>query len=42
MDVSHYQAVTDWKAVKADGVKFVYIKATESNGYLDPQADASF
>lgn len=42
MDVSHYQAVTDWKAVKADGIKFVYIKATESNGYLDPQADAHF
>jgi lysozyme len=42
MDLSHYQVVTDWKAVKADGVEFVYIKATEGNSYADPKADSHF
>jgi len=29
IDVSHFQGDVDWKAVKADGVGFAYIKASE-------------
>jgi len=39
IDISHYQIVKDWNAVKADGVEMVIIKATQghalsSNSYL--------
>lgn len=27
--VSHYQGTINWSTVKANGVQFVYIKATE-------------
>lgn len=30
IDVSHWQGSINWGAVKANGVEFVYIKATES------------
>jgi lysozyme len=33
IDVSHYQGVIDWAKVKADGVNFVFIKATQGVGY---------
>jgi GH25 family lysozyme M1 (1,4-beta-N-acetylmuramidase) len=36
IDVSHYQGTIDWAKVKAAGVRFVYMKATESTGYVDP------
>ena len=29
IDVSSYQPDVDWKKVKANGISFVYIKATE-------------
>jgi GH25 family lysozyme M1 (1,4-beta-N-acetylmuramidase) len=35
IDVSHYQGTIDWKAVKADGVKGAFIKATEGRTGLD-------
>lgn len=33
IDVSHYQGDVDWPKVKADGVNFVFIKATQGVGY---------
>jgi lysozyme len=33
IDVSHHQGTIDWPKVKADGVKFVMIKATQGVGY---------
>ncbi|MFD1952725.1 glycoside hydrolase family 25 protein [Paenibacillus thailandensis] len=36
IDVSRYQGKIDWGKVKADGISFVFAKATESVGYRDP------
>jgi lysozyme len=33
IDVSHYQGTIDWAKVKADGVKFTFIKATQGTNY---------
>lgn len=35
IDVSKYQGDIDWNAVKASGVKFVWIKATEGGDHAD-------
>ncbi|KAF8602579.1 glycoside hydrolase family 25 protein [Ceratobasidium sp. AG-I] len=37
IDVSGYQPNVDWTAVKASGVEFAYIKATESTTYTNPE-----
>lgn len=37
IDVSHYQPNVNWNAVKAGGVEFAYIKATEGTNYIDPK-----
>jgi lysozyme len=42
IDVSRYQGVIDWKAVRASGIRFAYIKATESTDYLDPTFNANW
>ncbi|MED1954138.1 GH25 family lysozyme [Brevibacillus centrosporus] len=36
IDVSRHQGTIDWKKVATDGVKGVFIKATEGIGYTDP------
>jgi lysozyme len=36
VDVSHHQGTIDWSAVKAAGITFAYIKATEGTQYQDP------
>jgi GH25 family lysozyme M1 (1,4-beta-N-acetylmuramidase) len=36
LDVSSYQGNVDWSAVKAAGVDFAYIKASEGNYYTNP------
>lgn len=36
IDVSNWNTVTDWSAVRGNGVSFVSIKATESTGYASP------
>lgn len=36
IDVSNYQGVIDWKAVKQSGVVFAFIKATEGTTFIDP------
>ncbi|MFT9848530.1 GH25 family lysozyme [Aneurinibacillus sp. REN35] len=35
IDVSHWNGVVDWKKVAADGVKFVFLKASEGTSYVD-------
>jgi lysozyme len=37
IDVSHWQGTIRWRRVAADGVKFVFAKATEAQGFVDPQ-----
>lgn len=37
VDVSRYQGAIDWPALKADGVDFAYIKATEGGDWIDPE-----
>ena len=40
IDVSSHQSRVDWARVKADGIGFVYIKATEGTGFVDPRFGA--
>jgi lysozyme len=35
IDVSHHQGQINWSAVKASGIRFAYIKATEGTGFTD-------
>ncbi|MDB5048162.1 MAG: glycosyl hydrolase family 25 lysozyme [Fibrobacteres bacterium] len=35
MDVSHHQSSVDWEAAKNEGIRFVYIKATEGVDWID-------
>jgi lysozyme len=35
IDLSHWETVTDWPAVKAGGVHFVYLKATQGDKSTD-------
>jgi len=37
IDVSWWNGDIDWRAVKASGVKFAWIKATEGGDHLDPK-----
>ena len=36
IDVSKFQGLIDWDSVRASGVKFAWIKATEGGDYVDP------
>ncbi|APQ59806.1 glycoside hydrolase [Paenibacillus polymyxa] len=36
IDVSRYQGNIDWKAVKAEGISFAFIKASQGQRYVDP------
>jgi GH25 family lysozyme M1 (1,4-beta-N-acetylmuramidase) len=42
IDVSHYQGSINWSSVKAAGIQFAYIKATESTTYTDPNFSANY
>jgi lysozyme len=35
IDVSHYDGVIDWRAVKAAGTSFAFVKSTEGGDYVD-------
>lgn len=35
VDVSHYQGEIDWNALREQGVRFAYIKATEGSSHVD-------
>src|SRR5439155_18213192 len=36
IDVSHWQGTIDFDAVAADGIRFVFAKASEGTDYVDP------
>lgn len=36
IDISHWNPVTDWKAIRKAGYEFCFLKATQGTGYLDP------
>ena len=42
IDVSRYQGEIDWPQVKASGVSFAYIKATEGGDVADPRFTANW
>lgn len=42
IDVSHYQGTINWSSVKAAGIQFAYIKATEDTTYKDPDFSANY
>lgn len=37
IDVSHYQGVINWQDINTDKFDFVFIKATQGQGYLNPK-----
>ncbi len=37
MDISHFQGNIEWNKIKADGVNFVYMKATQGIHFQDPK-----
>ena len=39
IDVSYWQSGIDWPKVRATGQRFVFVKATEGEGYADPTFD---
>ncbi|AJC59225.1 lysozyme precursor [Streptomyces sp. 769] len=41
-DVSSHQKHVDWRAARAKGARFVYAKATESDGYRNPYFSAQY
>lgn len=42
IDISHWQGEIDWRAVKASGVEFAWIKATEGGDFADPRFVANW
>lgn len=42
IDVSHYQGTINWASVKAAGISFAFIKATEGTSYKDPEFNANY
>ncbi|KAF9150928.1 hypothetical protein DFQ26_001418, partial [Actinomortierella ambigua] len=42
IDVSHWQGPVNWAGVKAGGIEFVYIKATEGTTYRDPNFNQNY
>ncbi|WP_411128945.1 lysozyme [Streptomyces sp. x-19] len=41
-DVSSYQKQIDWRAARAKGARFVYVKATESDSYRNPHFSSQY
>lgn len=37
VDVSHHKGTIDWPRVRADGMSFAYLKATEGTTFTDPR-----
>jgi len=42
IDVSDYQTDVDWTTVANNGIKFAYIKATESTDYTSPEFSSQY
>lgn len=41
IDVSNHQGIVDWERVRADGIQFAYIKATEGVGFVDERMSSN-
>ena len=37
IDISHHNGAIDWRAVGAGDIRFVYMKASEGEGFVDPK-----
>jgi lysozyme len=42
IDVSSHQGSIDWRSVATDNIRFVYIKATQGDHYVDPEFRADW
>ncbi|XP_006463246.1 hypothetical protein AGABI2DRAFT_120070 [Agaricus bisporus var. bisporus H97] len=42
IDVSSHQPSINWNTVKANGIEFAYIKATEGTGYINPEFSSQY
>lgn len=42
VDVSKYQGSIDWSKVKADGIEFAILKATQKNNKVEPSFEANY
>ncbi|MFF9571099.1 GH25 family lysozyme [Streptomyces sp. NPDC014685] len=42
VDVSHYQGTINWGSVRAAGIEFAWMKATEGTSYKDPKFSANY
>lgn len=42
IDVSAHQPGVNWNAVKANGIEFAYIKATEGTSYISPEFNKQY
>ena len=42
VDVSHYDGTIDWAAVHGAGIAYAFMKATESNDFVDPEFAANW
>lgn len=42
IDLSHHQGDVDWTAVRAEGIAFAYIKASEGGDFVDSRFDANW
>ena len=42
IDVSHWQGTINWNSVRAAGIEFAWIKATEGTSYKDPQFNRNY
>ena len=42
IDVSHWEGDIDFREVKRDGIRFVYIKSSEGDTYIDPDFERNY
>ncbi|CAL1699769.1 unnamed protein product [Somion occarium] len=42
IDISHFQGAVNFNIAKANGISFVYIKATEGTTFIDPQFSTNY
>jgi lysozyme len=42
IDISKYQGTVDFQKVKAAGISYIFIRATEGNTYQDPNFESNF
>jgi GH25 family lysozyme M1 (1,4-beta-N-acetylmuramidase) len=42
IDVSYWEGGIDWKKVRGDGIRYMFTKATEGEGYEDPTLDENW